>query len=57
MDELITNLAKVHSLRVISRTSSMRYKTSRKSIPEIARELGVDAIVEGSVHGQGTGFG
>jgi len=52
-DELITNLAKVHSLRVISRTSTMRYKTSDKSIPEIARELDVDAVVEGSVQRSG----
>jgi len=48
-DQLITDLAKVGSLRVISRTSVMRYKGSRKSLPEIARELNVDAIVEGSV--------
>lgn len=48
-DELITNLAKINSLRVISRTSVMRYRNARKSIPEIARELGVDAVVEGTV--------
>jgi TolB-like protein/DNA-binding winged helix-turn-helix (wHTH) protein/Flp pilus assembly protein TadD len=48
-DELITNLAKTSSLRVISRTSSMRYKGTKKSLPEIARELHVDGIVEGSV--------
>jgi len=48
-DQLITDLAKVGSLRVISRTSVMRYKGTRKSLPEIARELNVDAIVEGSV--------
>jgi TolB-like protein/DNA-binding winged helix-turn-helix (wHTH) protein/Tfp pilus assembly protein PilF len=48
-DQLITDLAKVGSLRVISRTSVMRYKGTRKSLPEIARELHVDAIVEGSV--------
>jgi TolB-like protein/DNA-binding winged helix-turn-helix (wHTH) protein len=48
-DELITNLAKVTSLRVISRTSVMRYKGTKKSLPEIARELNVDGIVEGSV--------
>ena len=48
-DELITNLAKVSSLRVISRTSVMRYKATKKSLPEIARELNVDGIVEGSV--------
>jgi len=48
-EQLITDLAKVGSLRVISRTSVMRYKGSRKGLPEIARELNVDAIVEGSV--------
>ncbi|MFL6302599.1 MAG: winged helix-turn-helix domain-containing protein [Candidatus Sulfotelmatobacter sp.] len=48
-DELITELAKVSSLRVISRTSTMRYKGTKKSLPEIARELNVDGIVEGSV--------
>jgi len=48
-DELITDLAKVSSLRVISRTSVMRYKGTKKALPEIARELNVDGIVEGSV--------
>ena len=48
-DELITSLAKVSSLRVISRTSVMPYKGARKSLPEIARALNVDAVVEGSV--------
>jgi TolB-like protein/DNA-binding winged helix-turn-helix (wHTH) protein/Tfp pilus assembly protein PilF len=48
-DQLITDLAKVASLRVISRTSVMRYKGTKKGLPEIARELNVDAIVEGSV--------
>jgi TolB-like protein/DNA-binding winged helix-turn-helix (wHTH) protein/Tfp pilus assembly protein PilF len=48
-DQLITDLAKIGSLRVISRTSVMQYKGTRKSLPEIARELKVDAIVEGSV--------
>jgi TolB-like protein/DNA-binding winged helix-turn-helix (wHTH) protein/Tfp pilus assembly protein PilF len=48
-DELITDLAKVGSLRVISRTSAMRYKGTKKGLPEIARELNVDRIVEGSV--------
>jgi TolB-like protein/DNA-binding winged helix-turn-helix (wHTH) protein len=48
-DQLITDLAKVGSLRVISRTSVIRYKGTKKSLPEIARELNVDAIVEGSV--------
>jgi TolB-like protein/DNA-binding winged helix-turn-helix (wHTH) protein/Flp pilus assembly protein TadD len=48
-DQLITDLAKVGSLRVISRTSVMQYKGTKKDLPEIARELNVDAIVEGSV--------
>src|SRR5271165_6569901 len=48
-DQLITDLAKVGSLRVISRTSVMQYKGAKQSLPEIARELNVDAIVEGSV--------
>src|SRR5215469_3667565 len=48
-DELITDLAKVSSLRVISRTSVMRYKGTKKRLPEIARELNVDGIIEGSV--------
>ena len=48
-DELITDLAKVGALRVISRTSVMRYKGTKKGLPEIAKELNVDAIVEGSV--------
>ncbi len=48
-DQLITDLARVGSLRVISRTSVLRYKGTKESLPEIARELKVDAIVEGSV--------
>jgi serine/threonine-protein kinase len=48
-DALITNLAQIGSLRVISRTSTMHYRDSGKALPEIARELGVDAVVEGSV--------
>jgi TolB-like protein/DNA-binding winged helix-turn-helix (wHTH) protein len=48
-DQLITELAKVGTLRVTSRTSVMRYKGTKKALPEIARELNVDAIVEGSV--------
>ena len=46
---LITNLAKVGSIRVISRTSAMQYEGKHKRLPEIARELNVDAVVEGSV--------
>src|SRR5262245_11611487 len=52
-EELIANLAKISSLRVISRTSVMRYKGARKPLPEIARELNVDAVVEGSVRREG----
>jgi len=48
-DELITDLAQISALRVISRTSVMAYKGARKPLPEIARELNVDAVVEGSV--------
>ncbi len=48
-DALITNLAQIGSLRVISRTSTMHYRDSNKALPEIAKELGVDAVVEGSV--------
>jgi eukaryotic-like serine/threonine-protein kinase len=48
-DALITNLAKIGSLRVISRTSAMHYKGTHKTLPEIARELNVNAVVEGSV--------
>jgi TolB-like protein/DNA-binding winged helix-turn-helix (wHTH) protein/Tfp pilus assembly protein PilF len=47
--ELITELAKIRSLRVISRTSAMCYKRTRKPLPQIARELNVDAVVEGEV--------
>ena len=48
-EELITDLAKLGSLRVISHTSVERYKNTKQALPEIARELGVDAIVEGAV--------
>ncbi len=48
-DELITNLAQISALRVISRTSAMQYKGTKKSLSEIARELRVDAVVEGTV--------
>ena len=52
-DELITDLAQIRALRVVSRTSVMTYKGTRKSLPEIARELNVDAVVEGSVSRSG----
>ena len=48
-EALIADLAKLGTLKVISRTSVMRYKDTNKSLPEIARELDVDAILEGSV--------
>jgi TolB-like protein/DNA-binding winged helix-turn-helix (wHTH) protein/Tfp pilus assembly protein PilF len=48
-DELITMLAKNSTLRVVSRTSVMRYKGARRPLPEIARALGVDGILEGSI--------
>jgi TolB-like protein/DNA-binding winged helix-turn-helix (wHTH) protein len=52
-DSLITDLAQIGSLKVISRTSSIQYKQTRKSLPEIARELNVDGIVEGTVQRSG----
>lgn len=52
-ESLITALAKVPGLRVISRTSIMQYKHAQKTLPQIARELSVDAIVEGSVRRDG----
>lgn len=48
-DELITDLSKISALRVISRTSVMEYKATHKPLSQIARELRVDAIIEGSV--------
>jgi serine/threonine-protein kinase len=48
-DALIADLGRSSSVRVISRTSSMQYKQARKPLPVIARELGVEAVVEGSV--------
>jgi eukaryotic-like serine/threonine-protein kinase len=52
-EDLITELAQIEGLRVISRTSSMRFKGSKLGVPQIARELGVDAILEGSVQRSG----
>jgi serine/threonine protein kinase/Tfp pilus assembly protein PilF len=52
-DELITDLAKVSALKVISRTSVMQYKGTKKPLPQIARELNVDAVIEGSVLREG----
>src|SRR4029453_4213237 len=48
-DELISDLGQISALRVISRTSVMAYKHTRKPLPQIARELNVDAVVEGTV--------
>ncbi len=52
-EELIAELGQVSALRVISRTSVMTYKGTKKRLPEIARELGVDGVVEGSVLREG----
>jgi TolB-like protein/Tfp pilus assembly protein PilF len=52
-EALITSLAKIGALKVISRTSVLSYKGTQKSLPEIARELNVDAVVEGSVAASG----
>lgn len=48
-DEITTDLAKLPGIRVISRTSAMQYKGTHKTMPQIARELNVDAVVEGTV--------
>ena len=48
-DELITSLGQISSLRVISRTSVMQYRGVHKPLPQIARELNVDAVIEGTV--------
>lgn len=48
-EELVAELAKIGALDVTARTSTMHYRNTRKTIPTIARELGVDAIIEGSV--------
>jgi TolB-like protein len=48
-DELITVLAKISALRVVSRTSVTRYRGTKKSLADIARELKVDAVMEGTV--------
>jgi len=52
-EELITELSRIHAIKVISRTSVMEYKGTRKHLPQIARELGVDGILEGSVRREG----
>lgn len=53
-EALIGRLSNIHDLRVISRTSVMRFKDTRLSVPEIAKTLGVDALVEGSVIREGS---
>jgi serine/threonine protein kinase/Tfp pilus assembly protein PilF len=52
-EALISNLSQIKALKVISRTSVMRYKGSRESLPIIAQALGVDAVIEGSVQRSG----
>jgi TolB-like protein len=52
-EELITEVGQIAALRVISRTSAMTYKGTHKTVPEIARELHVDGIVEGSIDREG----
>ncbi len=52
-DALTTDLARISSLRVVSRTSSQHYRNTTKSLPAIANELDVDAVVEGSVRKEG----
>ena len=53
-EALIGRLSRIHDLRVISRTSAMHFKSTQLSMPEIAKKLGVDALVEGSVIREGT---
>jgi TolB-like protein/DNA-binding winged helix-turn-helix (wHTH) protein/Flp pilus assembly protein TadD len=52
-DELTTNLARISSLRVVSRTSAQHYRNTTNPLPVIAKELDVDAVVEGSVRKEG----
>lgn len=52
-DEILTRLSKIHALKVISRTSTMHFASSPANLPEIARQLGVAAILEGSVQKAG----
>jgi len=52
-DELITDLAQIRSIKVISHTSTMQYKDAKKPLPEIAAELNVDGIIEGTVQRSG----
>src|SRR5439155_24904085 len=52
-DEILTRLSKIADLKVISRTSTQHYKSARENVPEIARQLGVAHILEGSVQKSG----
>ncbi|HEX9222585.1 MAG TPA: protein kinase [Candidatus Acidoferrales bacterium] len=52
-EQLITDLAQISALKVISRRSVMQYKGARKPLPQVAKELGVDAVIEGSVQRSG----
>jgi len=56
-EALTTEVAQISALKVISRTSVMQYKGTKKSLPQIARELGVDAVVEGAVQRSGDKVG
>jgi TolB-like protein/Tfp pilus assembly protein PilF len=56
-EALTTELAQISSLKVISRTSVMQYKGTKKPLPQIARELGVDAVIEGAVQRSGDKVG
>lgn len=53
-DDILTQLSKVRALKVISRTSVMKYKNTQKTAPEIAKELGVESILEASVRRSGS---
>jgi TolB-like protein/Tfp pilus assembly protein PilF len=53
-DDILTQLSKVRALKVISRTSVMKYKNTQKTAPEIAKELGVESLLEGSVRRSGS---
>jgi len=50
-EELITDLSQLRALRVVSHTSVLRYENTDKTVPQIAKELGVDAVIEGAVQG------
>ena len=56
-EELTTELAQMSQLKVISHTSVVLYKSTKESLPRIARDLGVDAVVEGAVERSGERVG